>query len=220
MNYLKIYKDICNRGQSERMLSYSEIHHIIPKCLGGNNDKNNLTTLSAKEHYIAHLLLTKIHPNSSNIQHAFGMMEASRKDQFRQYTSNQYDKMRKAHSDAMKINNPMHMKETRDKMSKTRKLKFSKGELPNPMDSAEARKKVSDSMRKNNPMTRFPEKNHTVKRTVVYYEDGSIKEFAMKKQFMNTLDGLTHMQKRYKIDNNDLKEFGIIKVERFGKSEG
>lgn len=41
----------------------------------------------------------------------------------------------------------------------------------------------------------------------------------MKKQFMDTLHGLTHMQKRYKIDTNNLKEFGIIKVERFGKEK-
>jgi hypothetical protein len=220
MNYLKIYKDICNRGQTERTLSYCEIHHIIPKCLNGDNLKNNLTTLSAKEHYIAHLLLTKIYPNSSNIQHAFGMMEASRKDQIRRYTSNQYDKMRRAHSNAMKNNNPMHVKETRDKVSKTKKRMFANGELLNPMNGAEARRKVSDHMKINNPMTRFPEKNHTVKRTVVYYEDGSVKEFAMKKQFMDTLNGLTHMQKRYKIEQNDLKEFGVIKIERFSKSEG
>jgi hypothetical protein len=219
MNYLKIYKDICNRGQTKRLLDYFEIHHIIPKCLGGNDDKNNLTSLSAKEHYIAHLLLTKIHKNCFKIQHAFGMMEASRKDQIRNYTSNQYDKMRKAHSNAMKTNNPMYVKETRDKVSKTKKEMFANGTLINPMHYESAKKKISEHMKTNNPMTRFPEKNHTVKRTVVYYEDGSVKEFAMKKQFMETLIGLTHTQKRYKIDNNDLKEFGVIKIERFSKAK-
>jgi hypothetical protein len=39
-------------------LEYSETHHILPKCLGGK-DKNNLVKLTAKEHYIAHALLTK-----------------------------------------------------------------------------------------------------------------------------------------------------------------
>jgi len=217
MNYLQIYNNLCNRGKQKRTLSYTEIHHITPKCLGGSDNIENLTALSAKEHYIAHLLLTKIYPNSTNLQHAFGMMEASRKDQDRKYTSTQYDKMRKAHSDAMKFNNPMHREEVRKKASETKKRMFANGELKNPMHSDEARKKVSQHMKNNNPMSRFPEKNHTVKRTVVYYEDGSIKEFAMKKDFMDTLSGLTHMQKRYKIDKNDLKEFGIIKVERFNK---
>ena len=37
--------------------TYYERHHIIPKSLGGTNDKTNLVLLSAREHYIAHLLL-------------------------------------------------------------------------------------------------------------------------------------------------------------------
>lgn len=36
---------------------YTEKHHIIPKALGGSNDIKNLVTLTAREHYVAHLLL-------------------------------------------------------------------------------------------------------------------------------------------------------------------
>ena len=36
-----------------------EIHHIIPKCLKGSNDKSNLVKLTPKEHYIVHMLLCK-----------------------------------------------------------------------------------------------------------------------------------------------------------------
>lgn len=39
---------------------YTERHHIIPKCLGGTDDESNLVDLSAKQHFIAHLLLTKM----------------------------------------------------------------------------------------------------------------------------------------------------------------
>lgn len=39
---------------------YTEKHHIIPKSLGGNNAATNLVVLTAKEHYIAHHLLTKM----------------------------------------------------------------------------------------------------------------------------------------------------------------
>jgi len=38
-----------------------ERHHIIPKSLGGSNDKNNLVELTAREHCLVHLLLAKIH---------------------------------------------------------------------------------------------------------------------------------------------------------------
>lgn len=39
---------------------YLESHHIIPKCLGGNNDKSNLVLLTAREHFIVHILLLKM----------------------------------------------------------------------------------------------------------------------------------------------------------------
>ena len=34
---------------------------------------------------------------------------------------------------------------------------------------------------------------------------------------MKTLIGLTHMQKRYRIENNKLEDFGVYKVERVSK---
>lgn len=37
-----------------------EKHHIIPKSLGGSNAKENLVSLTPREHYICHLLLTKM----------------------------------------------------------------------------------------------------------------------------------------------------------------
>ena len=37
---------------------YTENHHIIPRCLSGSNNKENLIRLTAKEHFICHLLLT------------------------------------------------------------------------------------------------------------------------------------------------------------------
>lgn len=40
---------------------YSESHHIIPRCVGGTDDKDNLVVLSAREHFICHLLLSKIY---------------------------------------------------------------------------------------------------------------------------------------------------------------
>jgi hypothetical protein len=42
-----------------KILDYTEIHHIIPKSLGGTDLENNLVELSAREHFICHFLLTK-----------------------------------------------------------------------------------------------------------------------------------------------------------------
>lgn len=40
---------------------YCESHHIIPKSEGGDNSAENLVNLTAREHYIAHLLLARIY---------------------------------------------------------------------------------------------------------------------------------------------------------------
>lgn len=55
--YLSIISNAKTRPNFE---GYGEIHHIIPKSLGGSNDPTNLVKLTAKEHFICHLLLTKM----------------------------------------------------------------------------------------------------------------------------------------------------------------
>lgn len=62
MNYQKIYTDLCQRGSNQKTskdFKY-EKHHIIPKSLGGTNNKSNLVNLTYREHYLAHLLLIKM----------------------------------------------------------------------------------------------------------------------------------------------------------------
>ena len=54
------YYNIINRAKSRISAEYTEKHHIIPKSLGGSNDPSNLISLTAKEHFICHLLLTKM----------------------------------------------------------------------------------------------------------------------------------------------------------------
>lgn len=59
--YTKWYYQIINKAQSEKRIKnqriYYESHHIIPKSLGGNNNKENRILLTFKEHYICHRLL-------------------------------------------------------------------------------------------------------------------------------------------------------------------
>jgi len=66
MNYKLHYDKLIHRAQNRSILKseYKEIHHIIPKCMGGSDLKENLTPLFPEEHIIAHLLLTKIYPNN------------------------------------------------------------------------------------------------------------------------------------------------------------
>ncbi len=58
--YFKWYYEIVTKAKTRDIEGYVEHHHIIPKSLGGTNNKDNLVKLSAKEHFVAHLLLTKM----------------------------------------------------------------------------------------------------------------------------------------------------------------
>lgn len=99
MDYQKIYNDICKRGQN-RILpkeEYTEKHHIIPKCLGGTEDRGNLTVLTAKEHYICHLILArKLHPLNPKLWSAMHYMIVGNLKHNKRYigTSRNYEQLR------------------------------------------------------------------------------------------------------------------------------
>jgi hypothetical protein len=58
--YTRTYYRIIDRAKSRVISGYTENHHIIPKSLGGTNSKANLVALTAREHFVCHLLLTKM----------------------------------------------------------------------------------------------------------------------------------------------------------------
>lgn len=62
MNYVRTYNDLIEKRKVCPAKGYVENHHIVPRSLGGSNKKDNLVTLTAREHWIAHLLLWKIRP--------------------------------------------------------------------------------------------------------------------------------------------------------------
>ena len=74
MNYQNIYNQIVEKAKIRVLEGYKEKHHIIPKCLGGNNDKDNLVELTAREHFLCHLLLCEIYPNSNKLWYALWLM--------------------------------------------------------------------------------------------------------------------------------------------------
>jgi hypothetical protein len=76
MNYQKAYMNLVLNRQSlpdRRPEIYCEVHHIIPKCLGGKNSKDNLVILTAKEHYMAHLLLTKMYEGKAKTKMIYSL---------------------------------------------------------------------------------------------------------------------------------------------------
>ena len=66
MDYQRIYDEfIADRRAKEADLiasgEYKERHHVVPRSLGGLDDASNMVSLTAGDHYFAHLLLAKIH---------------------------------------------------------------------------------------------------------------------------------------------------------------
>lgn len=57
---------------------YTEVHHIIPKCLGGSDEYDNLVRLTSEEHYLAHWYLYHTFEDGTSdrykLTHAFKMM--------------------------------------------------------------------------------------------------------------------------------------------------
>lgn len=74
MNYQRIYQSLIERAKSRTLDCYTELHHIVPRCLGGSNDKTNLVRLTPEEHYVAHQLLVKMHPKNGKLIYAASMM--------------------------------------------------------------------------------------------------------------------------------------------------
>ena len=74
MNYQRIYDSIIDRAKTRILICYKEKHHIIPKCLQGKNSKENLVSLTAKEHFLCHRLLTLIYPDNSKLKYALWAM--------------------------------------------------------------------------------------------------------------------------------------------------
>lgn len=87
MEYSRVYEALIEHAQNHPSDGYTEKHHIIPRCLGGSNDPQNIVRLTARQHFIAHLLLAKIY--GGKLAHA-----AFRMSNMRRYGNRQHAWMR------------------------------------------------------------------------------------------------------------------------------
>lgn len=103
MNYKNIYKQLIEKRRVNVLIrdrknkpGFVECHHIIPKSLGGSDDKNNLINFTPKEHFIAHLLLEKIYPDSIEMKYAVSMLVMRFKNlKYIKINSKQYDRIKR-----------------------------------------------------------------------------------------------------------------------------
>lgn len=108
MNYKELYDQlVAFRKQNKLVKSKEEsgkieTHHILPMSCGGTDDPENLVNLYAKEHFMAHYYLWKIHENDEfglKLLSAFWMM-CIMSSTFQERTYQAYVKMSEEYQEA------------------------------------------------------------------------------------------------------------------------
>ena len=64
MNYEKLYQSIIAKARCTVYNEACELHHILPKSLGGSDDAENIVRVPVRLHYVLHCLLYRIHKDT------------------------------------------------------------------------------------------------------------------------------------------------------------
>jgi hypothetical protein len=163
------YYEITERARTRSIDSYVERHHIHPRSLGGSDDKDNLVNLTAREHFICHWLLTKIHSGEARAKMIYALNGMKRGNEFAQryktkITARVYENLKKqfseVHSATMKGKIPWNkgvpiteeqrkknsVAATGKKHSNDAKLKISAANVGR-MKSKETKDKIRDALK-------------------------------------------------------------------------
>lgn len=146
--YTYWYNAIIENAHNRTITGYKESHHILPQSLGGLDHKDNLVDLTAREHFICHWLLVKMHTGEARAKMVYALngMKRTNKEQERYetaITSRVYQKLKeefgKMHSAYMKGRTPWNkgIPITEEQREKNRQAALGK------KHSAETKEKIS-----------------------------------------------------------------------------
>jgi len=156
MNYKHIYENLINRARNRILEIYTESHHIIPRCMNGDDSKKNLVDLTPEEHYVAHQLLVKIYPTEFGLIKAAVMMCMNTHG--KRPNNKLYGWLRRRHSETTSGENNVHFgkprpTETRAKISASKqnisietRQRMSEGQKGK-IISEETKQKISNSLK-------------------------------------------------------------------------
>lgn len=145
--YYKTYNQLIDKclqmekeGYPEDM--YTEVHHILPRCQGGTNEKCNLVRMPVRYHIVAHMLLACAFPDEKGLVLAVTTMfiyrednkQIERKEKISKISTRLISKFRE--DAARSQRNKIVSLETREKLSNINKGKRL---------SVETRKKISNA---------------------------------------------------------------------------
>jgi NUMOD3 motif len=73
--YRRWYDALIARARARGLVDdYTERHHVIPRCLGGSNKRDNLVDLTFREHFLVHWLLIKFTEGDAKRRMNFAMI--------------------------------------------------------------------------------------------------------------------------------------------------
>lgn len=131
MDYRSIYKTLIAKAQGESRKKskdfYFEVHHIKPKSLGGTGKNHewrthpNLVLLTAKEHFVAHLLLCEIYPDNQKLKKALWALVNATKDNRYKVSARVYERTKQEYIQTIK--GVPKSKQALEKRTATRKQK-------------------------------------------------------------------------------------------------
>lgn len=159
------YSIIENAKKQERKKSnkvYFEAHHIIPHSLGGTKENENMVLLTAREHFICHILLTKMTSGKDRMRMTYAVYRLcppKSKHYIDRYSSRIYERFRTTFAKNISGDNSVHYGTTKTGVTKarireTRKAKGYNAPEKNGMygknHTSDAKQKMSETSKKNN----------------------------------------------------------------------
>lgn len=93
--YSKLYFVIVNRAKNRILPDTKiEVHHIIPRSLGGSEDQSNLVKLTLREHWICHRLLVKMLDNPIHLRKMYNALFIMAVKDYRKINSRTYQRIK------------------------------------------------------------------------------------------------------------------------------
>ncbi|ARK07836.1 putative homing endonuclease [Aeromonas phage phiA8-29] len=166
MDYQKVYTSLISKRIAEPLKKskelYTELHHIVPRCLGGSDNPENLVRLTAREHFIAHRLLAKMYPSVIDLRFAALKMARKRGSSF--MNSRLFELYKTEHAEFMSkfMSTAWKDEEIRERASASHKKNWKNEEYREKMavvmESEEYREKMSAAIKKSWGDEEFREK--------------------------------------------------------------
>lgn len=208
--YTKWYFNIISTAQSRTLNEYKEQHHIIPVSLGGSNNKDNLVELTAREHYICHLLLVKMTEGAckKSMSYALWMMTNASTTYQERYKakSKLYEFARTNFVESQRGHKPTLLKQTeqaKQQISKSMKARLAK------LSQEEMQERLLNSC--HSPESWTEERKHKISKALT----GKIVSQETRKKLSHTLKELMTDEKRLSCgDFNRGKTWKLINGKR------